>query len=40
MYVDWDLPNLSLVVLYITPTFTSSMQELIIQWMQQRVEKS
>ena len=27
-------------VLYITPTYTSSMQELIVQWVQQKLEKS
>ena len=39
MHANWDSPNLSLVVLFITPTYTSSMQELIKQGMQQKLEK-
>ena len=31
MRVDWDLRHLSLIMLYITLTDTSSMQELIMQ---------
>ena len=38
MYVDWNLPHLSLV-LYITSIYTSSMQELIMQEMQQKLER-
>ena len=30
MYVDWDPPQLSPVV-YITPTYASSMQEFMVQ---------
>ena len=40
MHVDWDSPHLSLVACYITPTYTSSMQELIMQGVQQKLEKS
>ena len=40
MHVDWDPPHLSSSVLYITPTRTSSMQELIKQGMKQKLEKS
>ena len=40
IYVDWGPPHLSLVVcLYITPTYTSSMQDLILQEMQQKLPK-
>ena len=34
MYVDWGPPHLSLVVLYISPTDTSSMQNLILEGLQ------
>ena len=36
MYVDWALPHLNLVVLYITPTF---MQVLIMQGIQQNKKR-
>ena len=39
MHVDWDPPQSS-SVLYITPTCTSSMQELIKQGMKQKLENS
>ena len=37
MYVDWNFPHLSLVMCYITPTYASSVQELIMQRMQQKI---
>ena len=37
MHVDWDPPS---NVLYITPTHTSSMQQMIKQGMKQKLEKS
>ena len=40
MYVDWGSHHLSLVVLYISPTDTSSMQNLILQGLQQKLQKS
>ena len=39
MYVDWGPPHLSLVVLYMSPTDTSSMQNLILQELQQKLQK-
>ena len=39
MYADWGPPHLSLVVLYISPTDTSSMQNLILQELQQKWQK-
>ena len=36
MHVDLDPPHLSEVAHYISPTYTSSMQELIMQEMQQK----
>ena len=40
MYADWGPPHLSLVLLYISPTATSSMQNLILQGLQQKLQKS
>ena len=40
MYVDWGPPHLNLVVLYISPTDTSSMQNLILKGLQQKLQKS
>ena len=35
MYADWGPPHFSLVMLYISPTDTSSMQNFILQGLQQ-----
>ena len=40
MYADWGPPHLCLVVLYISPNNTSSMQNLILQGLQQKLQKS
>ena len=42
MYVDWDIPDLhgSSGVLYISPIYNSSIQELIMQGMQQKLQWS
>ena len=42
MYADWGPPHVSLVVLYIyvSPTDTSSIQNLILQGLQQKLQKS
>ena len=40
MYVDWGPPHLSLEVLCISPTDTSSMQNLILEGLQQKLQKS
>ena len=36
MHVDWDPPHLGPVVLYITPIYTSSMQDFLMQGGQQK----
>ena len=40
MYVDWGPHHFSLVVLYISPTDTSSMQNFNLQGLQQKLQKS
>ena len=40
MYADWRPPHSSLVVLYLLPTDTSSMQSLILRGVQQKLKKS
>ena len=39
MYVDWGSPHLNLVVLYNSPTDTSSIQNLILEGVQHKLQK-
>ena len=40
MYVDWGPPHLILVVCYVSPTNSSSMQNLILEGLQQKLQNS